>query len=446
VAYEEPVTDYDKIVENITCAFCGSNCDDLDCLVKDNKVVAVRHACRLGASKIMEDEDQRLKYPMMRNEEGELEEVDWDTALDAAAKLIADSVRPLFYGWSETSIEAMKPGLELTEMVGAVIDNQATICHGPTVQAVQNVGYPLMTLGEVKNRADMVVYTGSNPMNAHPRHMSRYTTFPRGWFRQRGRFDRTLVTWDPKFSDTAKLSNIWIPFEENGDYEFVNAIRAVLKGKKLKKDVIAGIPKKDIYELAEKMKNVQFGALFFGLGLTHTLSKQRNIDIAIQLVQDLNKYTKWVLLPMRGHFNVNGFNIFLSYEMGFPYGVDFSRGYPRYMIGETTTIDLLNRKEADLFMVIAADPGAHFPAGANMHLVDIPVIEIDIHWGPTTELADIVLPGTFIGLETEGTSYRMDSVPIHMKKAIDPPETCRTDEWIVNELLQRVKKIKEASK
>ena len=75
---------------------------------------------------------------------------------------------------------------------------------------------------------------------------------------------------------------------------------------------------------------------------------------------------------MRGHFNVNGFNIFLSYEMGFPYGVDFSRGYPRYMIGETTTIDLLNRKEADLFMVIAADPGAHFPAGANMHLVDIP--------------------------------------------------------------------------
>ena len=446
MAYEEPVTDYDKIVENITCAFCGSNCDDLDCLVKDNKVVAVRHACRLGASKIMEDEDQRLKVPMMRNKEGELEEVDWDTALDAAAKLIADSVRPVFYGWSETNIEAMKPGLELTELVGAVIDNQATICHGPTVQAVQNVGYPLMTLGEVKNRADMVVYTGSNPMNAHPRHLSRYSTFPRGWFRQRGRFDRTLVTWDPKFSDTAKLSDIWIPFEENGDYEFVNAIRAALKGKKLKKDVIAGIPKEDIYELTEKMKNTQFGALFFGLGLTHTLSKQRNIDIAISLVQDLNKYSKWVLLPMRGHFNVNGFNIFMSYEMGFPYGVDFCRGYPRYMIGETTTIDLLNRKEADLFMVIAADPGAHFPAGANMHLVDIPVIEIDIHWGPTTELADIVLPGTFVGVETEGTSYRMDSVPIHMKNAIDPPETCRPDEWIVNELLQRVKKIKEASK
>jgi formylmethanofuran dehydrogenase subunit B len=37
----------------------------------------------------MEDEDQRLKVPMIRDESGELVEVDWDTALDAAAELIA---------------------------------------------------------------------------------------------------------------------------------------------------------------------------------------------------------------------------------------------------------------------------------------------------------------------------------------------------------------------
>ena len=54
MTYEPPVTDYDYIVENCTCAFCGCNCDDLDYLVKNNHVVAVRHACRLGASKIMD--------------------------------------------------------------------------------------------------------------------------------------------------------------------------------------------------------------------------------------------------------------------------------------------------------------------------------------------------------------------------------------------------------
>ena len=67
MTYEPPITDYDYIVENCTCAFCGCNCDDLDYLVKNNHVVAVRHACRLGASKIMEDMDQRLIVPMIRH-------------------------------------------------------------------------------------------------------------------------------------------------------------------------------------------------------------------------------------------------------------------------------------------------------------------------------------------------------------------------------------------
>ena len=39
MSYEPPITDYDHIVEDCTCAFCGCNCDDLDYLVKDNKVV-----------------------------------------------------------------------------------------------------------------------------------------------------------------------------------------------------------------------------------------------------------------------------------------------------------------------------------------------------------------------------------------------------------------------
>ncbi|BDZ70294.1 hypothetical protein GCM10025861_08110 [Methanobacterium petrolearium] len=244
MAYEPPITDYDEIVENGTCAFCGCNCDDLDFLVKDGHVVGVRHACRLGASKVMEDMDQRLMVPMIRDENGELQEVDWDTALDKAAELIAGSVRPIFYGWSETSIETMKHGIRLGELVGAVLDNQATICHGPSLQAVQNVGYPIATLGEIKNRADMIVYTGSNPMNSHPRHLARYSTFPRGWFRPRGRFDRTLVTMDPKYSDTAKMSDIWIGFEQNGDYGFYNAIRAALKGKKLIRTMFRVYPKK----------------------------------------------------------------------------------------------------------------------------------------------------------------------------------------------------------
>jgi len=440
---EKPITDYDEEVRNCSCSYCGNNCDDITYLLKDKKIVGVRHACRIGASKIINDQDQRLLSPLIRNEEGILEETTWDIALDMTAQLLYKSDRPVFYGWGETSVEAIKKGIKIAEKTGAVMDNQSTICHGSSIQAFQNVGHPVMTLGEVKNRADVIVYVGTNPMDDHPRHLSRYTTFPEGFFRKNGRKDRTIITIDPKYTNTAKVSDEWIQFNMNEDYLLFDALRMLLKGESLDDDEIAGVPISQLENLIKIMKNAEYGALFFGLGVSQTLGKQKNVDMLIQLVEDLNRYSKWSMLPMRGFFNVSGFNIALTSETGYPYGVDFSRGYPRFMVGETTTIDLLNRREPDFFMAISADPGVQFPGYTIKHLVDIPTIQIDTHWGPYTELSDIVLPSTRVGVETEGTAYRMDSIPLFMKKVIDKPENCHSDEWILTQLYERIEILKQ---
>ena len=440
---EKPITDYDEEVRNCSCSYCGNNCDDITYLLKDKKIVGVRHACRIGASKIINDQDQRLLNPLVRNDEGLLEETTWDVALDKTARLLYESDRPVLYGWGETSVEAIKKGIKIAEKTGAVMDNQSTICHGSSIQAFQNVGHPVMTLGEVKNRADVVVYVGTNPMDDHPRHLSRYTTFPEGFFRKNGRKDRTVITLDPKYTNTAKVSDEWIQFNMNEDYLLFDALRMLLKGESLDEEEFAGVPTSQLENLIQIMKNAEYGALFFGLGVSQTLGKQKNVDMLIQLVEDLNRYSKWSMLPMRGFFNVSGFNIALTSETGYPYGVDFSRGYPRFMVGETTTIDLLNRREPDFFMAISADPGVQFPGYTIKHLVNIPTIQIDTHWGPYTELADIVLPSTRVGVETEGTAYRMDSIPLFMKKVIDKPENCHSDEWILTQLYERIEILKQ---
>lgn len=128
---------------------------------------------------------------------GKWVEISYEEAIEKTAEILAESKRPLLYGWSCTSCEAHSVGLELAEECGAVIDNTASVCHGPSILAVQDVGYPICTLGEVKNRADVVVYWGCNPMHAHPRHLSRHV-FSRGFFRDRGRVDRTLIVVDPR--------------------------------------------------------------------------------------------------------------------------------------------------------------------------------------------------------------------------------------------------------
>ena len=65
------------------------------------------------------------------------------------------------YGFGSTNCEGMSAVARVAEKAGAVLDNCASICHGPSFLAIFDNGYPSCTLGEVKNRADVVVFWGA---------------------------------------------------------------------------------------------------------------------------------------------------------------------------------------------------------------------------------------------------------------------------------------------
>ena len=123
----------EKVVSDITCSFCGSLCDDIEVVLKGNKIVETRNACSLGNQKIMAQvSGHRLRTPMIRKK-GKLEPCSMDEAIEEAAKILAKSKRPLLYGWASTSNEAISEGIKLSEEVGGVMDNTATVCHGPSL-------------------------------------------------------------------------------------------------------------------------------------------------------------------------------------------------------------------------------------------------------------------------------------------------------------------------
>jgi formylmethanofuran dehydrogenase subunit B len=175
------------------------------------------------------------------------------------------------------------------------------------------------------------------------------------------------------------------------------------------------------------------------MGLTQSKSRYKNIDNAISLVTELNSFTKFVLMPMRGHYNVAGFNQVCTWETGFATAVDFSRRAPYYNPGETTANDVLYRKEVDAAMIIAADAAAHFPANSVRELAKIPIIQIDPHWNSTTEISNIVIPTAICGIEAEGTAYRMDGVSLRLRKMIDSKHP--GDEEVLVKIIRRVKEI-----
>ena len=196
-----------------------------------------------------------------------------------------------------------------------------------------------------------------------------------------------------------------------------------------------------IIEIAEALKGAKYGILFFGLGLTQSKGRHRNIDAAIRLVQDLNACAKWNMMPMRGNFNVAGANKTSTWQTGYPFAVDYARGYPRYQPGEYTAVDMLVNKEADALLNIAADPAAHFPKAAIKHLSTIPVINIDPKRNMTSLMAEVNIPVALSGIECDGAAVRMDGLPLYLKKVVEPPEGVLPDRDVLKMIHDKLKRV-----
>ncbi len=423
-------------ISGFVCPFCGALCDDL-VVETDGKEIRVENACVLGTSKILARYHRRVLKPQIDGKE-----VDLEKAIEKSAEILVKAKKPLFYGFSSTTCEAQELAVELAEIVGGVIDCTSSVCHGPTILAVHEVGVPSFTLGEVKNRADLVIFWGCNPMHAHPRHMSRYSVFTRGRFAQ-SRIGRKVVVVDVRPTESSKLADLFIQIKPGSDYEIFNALRSIVNTGECRSEngEIGGVKVEKLKELAEMMKNCKFGVIFFGMGLTHSAGNYWNISEAISLVKDLYRFTKFGIMPMRGHYNVTGFNEVCTWETGYPFAVDFTKGYPWYNPGETDANSILSRRDADAMFVLGGDPAAHFPKATVDYMKKIPLIVVDPFWSLTASIANILIPSAVAGVEAGGSAYRMDAVPLKLRKIVDPPDGVLSDEEILKMLIEKVEEI-----
>lgn len=473
------------VVTGVSCPVCGCLCDDIEVDVTDNRVISVKNACAIGEAKFLNYAQHRATTPLIKNGNS-LIEASLEAAIQRSAEILVNSKYPIIYGWSNASCEAIKKGIALAEDVGGVIDNTSTICHGPSIMSIQDLGISSCTLGQLRHRADLVIYWGSNPWSAHPRHIERYTVFSEGRFQNSEwndyvtksssiqsqkrlrrasdlisktgdspisevshlpltypKMGRKLIVVDVRRTRSTDVADYFLQVEPGKDFELLQALRLLIKYDELEVEEVAGVPVKLLEDFADILIGCDFGIIFFGLGLTMSSGKNRNIDAALSLVRDLNQRTKFLIMPMRGHFNVTGANTVSTWQTGYPYAVDFSQGYPYYNPGETSVIDILRRGESDASLIVASDPVAHFPKTAIQHLVKNPLIVVDPLETPTSLMADVFIPSAFVGIEVEGTAYRMDHVPLPLKKVVDPPKGILSDEEILDKIIQRVHVLQE---
>lgn len=296
------------------------------------------------------------------------------------------------------------------------------------------------TLGEVKNRADFILYWGGNPAECHPRHFTRYTLTQKGKFLPRGRKDRTMVLVDIRETPSAKAADIFLQVRPGKDFEVLTILRALVKSQRVNAEAVAetGLTLEQLQDLVDRMKKAKFGVLFFGMGLSMTRGKHMNSAAALTLAAELNAFTKFVAMPMRGHGNVTGADVVLRYTTAYPFGINLGRGYPRFNPGEYSTIDLLVRGDNDATLVLGADPGATMPKPAIEHLKRTPTIVLDPKVTHTSKLARVHITTAATGISAPGTVYRMDEIPLPLRPALNSPYP--TDEDVVKRIIAAVQR------
>jgi formylmethanofuran dehydrogenase subunit B len=408
-------------VTDVVCPFCGCLCDDLVAGVDGGRVVSVRRACTNGRA-LFTGYDPAPLAPSVAGRQ-----VDWDTAIAEAARILVNAACPLIFGLSSTSSEAQRKAVELADRLGAIIDTNSSICHGPTTLAMQRVGQPSCTLGEVRNHADLIIFWGCNPAIAHPRHFARYS-LPAS-----RRRSLTAVVIDVRPTATAKVADWFLQIPLGADWEILTVMRALVQGKAVETDTVATVLTSQLQKLAEQMKTCHLGVIFAGVGLTMSRGSDLNVSEMVKLVAELNTYTRFATIPMRGHGNVTGADQVMTWQSGYPFAVSFARGYPCYGPGEFSAVDVLARGEADAALIIAADPLAHLPGQAAQRLKELPTIVLDPVPSLTTAAARVVLPTARCGVDAPGTFYRMDGVPIRLRPVL--PAQRPTDEEILMRIL-----------
>ncbi|MGI9473884.1 MAG: formylmethanofuran dehydrogenase subunit B [Rubripirellula sp.] len=443
-----------QVWKHVACPGCGCVCDDITLSFKGETLETFSPACKTGEAWFR----NRHETSAVASIEGRDSTV--DQALDHAADLLTRADYPLVYGLSRSATPGQRAAVSLADRLGGAVDTTASLCHGPSIMAIQEVGEVTCTLGEVRNRADLVIFWGCNPADSHPRHADRYSVNASGVHVPKGRDDRFVVMvgeagqieqW--KIDEAGTEPDLRIEIEPGRDFEVLSLLRRMLSEQVGETPSTAARPPAEnvsvattekLRHLTSKIQTSRYGVVFFGLGLAgespwagKQIPQVGHVNVAalLQWVAELNQITRFNARRMRLQGDVSGADNVLCWQTGYPFAVDFSRGYPRYNPGEYSANELLERGDVDLALLVGAETIPYFSDRARQHLDRIPVIILDYPGASSSLQAQVRFTTAVYGLHAEGTAYRMDNVPVPLRALM--PTRLPTDEFVLESLQQR---------
>ncbi|MBU6135067.1 molybdopterin oxidoreductase family protein [Clostridium tertium] len=220
-----------------TCNLCALACN-IDFYVDNGKIQKVSPTVNYPVNKgfccikgLNLDKQQTKikarKSPLLRDENGEMKEISWNKGFEVFAKKMTE----IQAKYGKESVAYISTGQMTTEemallghvgrnYMGMHGDGNTRLCMATSVVAhKQSFGFdaPPYTLNDAE-LSDTIILIGANPVIAHP-------VF---WGRIRKNKDAKIITVDPRKSETAINSHMWVDIKPKSDLVLLYTLANVL--------------------------------------------------------------------------------------------------------------------------------------------------------------------------------------------------------------------------
>ena len=404
-----------ETTEDVTCLACGCLCDDLRIKTENGRLFEADAACEIGR-KWFSESFETDRGPVATIEGSP---VNSKNAIERAAAIFGEARYPVVFGMTMTVTESVREAIHFARRIGARVVLNRSAKELRRVSGYQNQGRVSATLGEVKGRADVVVFWRCDPVRTHPRHFERYSVEPRGRFVPGGRKDRFVIVVDAEETQTAEAADLFVPLRIDQDLEALTVLRSLILGRSIGSTFRTerhGLDLEKLKTLAAHLKRARYGAFFHDESESMTGRGGSIFEAGAKLVRELNEFTRFVMLGMGRRGNLAGAEAALTWQTGFLQGAEFRAGTAHPSDSFPTLDELLMSGEPDAILCYSDELPADLSPRALAHLLSIPRVAIGPDVTRPGRLAtSVALATTTPGIHSGGTVIRVDGVGIPLR-------------------------------
>jgi formylmethanofuran dehydrogenase subunit B len=407
-------------IGHVTCLGCGCACDDIVLSISGGRITAAERACPLGIAWFG---DGRVADQVQVDGKP----ADLEHALDHASTLLGQARgRLLVVLGAELTVSAYQAALALADTLAAATDSVVSEPAAAGILAGQRRGRATATLGEIRNRADLIVYWGVDPDRRYPRYRSRYAGAPHA-FHLTEDHPRTVVSVSVGADTGPPDADVALVLTPAQELAALAELRAGLLGRHLGGDALpAGVA-----ELAARLSQARYVAIVHDGEPTAERRTPERAEALIGLVQALNTPTRAALSTLRAGGNRNGAEAVSTWQTGFPFAVDFTRGAPRYQPHRRP--GTVEGPVPSAVLVVGAPESLSEQLRSSIQGVPTLVIGPRASAGPFP--SQVAIDTGVAGIHEAGIAYRMDDIPLPLQAPLPGP---RSADLLLRDLLGRL--------